>query len=225
MLSEHGHPWLAATLDLLMRPLARFRPRVVPKAQGRVLEIGVGTGLNAPLYNADRVTSWVGVEPDPHMRRRATSRIEALPFPTDLRSDSAEQLPFPDGHFDSLVCTFTLCTIPNAPKACQEMFRVLKPKGLLIFAEHTVSDSSGMASIQRWLNPVWKRLSGGCHLDRDPVRLLQNAGFTVRRLQGSGRRPWNLTPIHYGRARLRKDVLDSFEPQATLLDAEFQRDS
>lgn len=214
MLSEHGHPWLAATLDLLMRPLARFRSRVVPKARGHVLEIGVGTGLNAPLYDAKSVTSWVGVEPDPHMRRRAAKRIEALPFPTDLHNATAEHLPFPDGHFDSLVCTFTLCTIPDASKACQEMFRVLKPDGLLVFAEHTMSDSPAMASLQRWLNPVWKRFSGGCHLNREPVRLLQTAGFTVRRLQGSGRRPWNLTPIHYGRARLRKDILDSMQTHA-----------
>ena len=83
-----------------MRPLAKIRPRVVPKARGQVLEIGVGTGLNAPLYDADAVETWHGIEPDPHMRRRAEPRLASLPFPTELHSAGAEDLPFPDDHFD-----------------------------------------------------------------------------------------------------------------------------
>jgi len=205
LLVPSGHPWLAATLDWVMRPLAKIRPRVVPKARGQVLEIGVGTGLNAPLYDTDAVETWHGIEPDPHMRRRAKPRLAALPFPTELHSAGAEDLPFPDDHFDTLVCTFTLCTIPNVTAACAEMNRVLKPDGLLVFAEHTVSDSAPMKALQGWLNPLWRPLAGGCHLDRDPVYLLQQAGFQVYRLQGSGRKPWNLTPIHYGRARPRPD--------------------
>ncbi len=195
------HPIVAAVLDLAMRPLEPVRERVVPRASGRVLEIGVGTGLNAARYDPARIVELVGIEPDPHMLRRAAPRFEAAPYPSRLLQVGAEALPFDDTSFDEVVCTFTLCTIPEVERAVREMYRVLRPGGRLHFAEHTRSDYRPMHALQRGLQPAWGLFAGGCQLARDPVALLEGAGFELVEVHGHGRGPLNVTPVHRGLAR------------------------
>ncbi|MEZ4320952.1 MAG: class I SAM-dependent methyltransferase [Myxococcota bacterium] len=206
MRNPSGHPLVAATLDFTMRPLQRLRSKVVPRAAGHVLEIGVGTGLNAALYDPTRVLDLVGIEPDPHMLRRATPRYDALRSTSDgiaveLLQVGAEALPFEADRFDAIVVTFVLCTIPCVEDALREMHRVLAPDGVLHFAEHTRSDHRVMAGLQDLLNPVWGVFAGGCHLNRDALALLGDAGFALGEVHGHGRGPLGLTPVHRGTAR------------------------
>jgi len=198
MLRPDGHPVLAATLDWVMWPLDKLRPRVVSQAFGRVLELGVGTGLNLRHYVPEQVTRLDAIEPDPHMLSRARPRLEALPFPADLHQCGAEALPFADDHFDSIVCTFVMCTIPDLDSAIRELGRVLKPEGVLLLAEHTGSDHGLMRGLQGGIEPVWRHMAGGCHLTRDPVGLLRAAGFEGA-VRGSGRGPLNPTPVLWAR--------------------------
>lgn len=195
MRNPAGHPILAACLDVAMRGLARHRPEVVGAATGRVLEIGVGTGLNLPLYGDVEL---VGVEPDPHMLRRARARAATLGRPVELLPASAEALPFPDASFDTVVATFVFCTIPDVRRAAAEALRVLRPGGTLVFAEHVASTYPSVAAIQRGLDPAWQVFAGGCHLTRDPVTILREAGAAEVSATPRGPR-WTLTPVVAGR--------------------------
>lgn len=191
-----GHPWLARVLDVVMRPMYPARRFVVPEARGKVLEVGVGTGLNFDLY-AD-VESLTGVDPDPHMLERARPRAAALPFPTELLETGAERMPFADASFDTAVVTFTLCTIPGPEAALAEVRRVLKPGGLLLFVEHTRSIQSLVGGVQDTLTPLWKRIGGGCHLNRRAVELVRAAGFRVRSTEPVWGERWTLFPVYRG---------------------------
>lgn len=196
-----GHPVIARIIDTVMAPMDRIRAKVVPLARGRVLEIGVGTGMNLPHYRPEQVQRLVGVDPDPHMRVRAERRLPEAPVAMELLDVNAEALPFDDASFDEIVLTFTLCTIPDAEAAVAEMHRVLVPGGQLHFAEHTRSDAGITAWVQSAVDPVYTRFAGGCHLNRDPVALLEAAGFEIVELHGHGRSALNLTPLHRGLAR------------------------
>lgn len=200
MRCPEGHPFVAATLDLCMRPFAKIRTEVVPHARGRILEVGVGTAINLPLYRPEQVERLVGIEPDPHMRARAALRFAGAPFPAEIVAAGAEQLPFPDASFDTVVLTFTLCTIPDPGGAIIEMLRVLAPGGTLLFAEHTLSDHGATRAVQRFIEPLWGLCSGGCHVTRDPLVLLDLGGFRVVEQHGHGRGPLNLTPVYRGKA-------------------------
>ncbi len=145
-----GHPWLARTLDVVMRPMYPARRFVVPEATGTVLEVGVGTGLNFGLYRD--VTALEGVDPDPFMLARARERVADLPFPVRLHQTGAERMPFADGHFDTAVVTFTLCTIPDPAAALAEVHRVLRAGGRLLFVEHTRSIQPLVARRERVLH-------------------------------------------------------------------------
>ncbi|MCU0929931.1 MAG: class I SAM-dependent methyltransferase [Burkholderiaceae bacterium] len=175
---RHLLPWL---IDLAcgVAPIRRQRLLVIPRAEGRVLEVGFGTGLNVPLYDRARVTTVVGVDPALRMHGLARRRIEAAGLDVQLMGLSAETLPAPDASFDTVVSTYTLCTIPDVAAALREMRRVLKPGGRLLFAEHGLAPDAGVAAWQRRLNPLWSPLAGGCRLDRDIPALLREAGFDV----------------------------------------------
>ena len=163
-----------------MAPIRRQRLLVIPRAHGRVLEVGIGTGLNVPLYDRTRVTTLVGVDPALRWHRLARRRIEAAGIDVQLMGLSAETLPAPDASFDTVVSTYTLCTIPDVAAALREMRRVLKPGGRLLFAEHGLAPDAGVAAWQRRLNPLWSPLAGGCRLDRDIPALLREAGFDAQ---------------------------------------------
>ena len=185
---------LPRLLDLAMRNsrLAPYRERVIGAAQGRVLEIGVGSGLNLPLYGKVVDSLWA-IDPSPELLWLAGTEAARAPAPVSLIRASAEQLPFADAAFDTLVMTWTLCSIPNPDAALAEMRRVLRPGGRLLFVEHGLSLEPRIAGWQHWLTPCWKRIGGGCHLDRKMDDLIRAAGFRVDALETvymKGPKPW-----------------------------------
>lgn len=176
---------LPYVLDLAcgIDPVRRQREKVVPLARGRVLEIGIGTGLNAAHYKREQVEQIVGLDPALQMHRLARKRIAQAQLPVELVGLPAEKIPQPDASFDTVLMTYTLCTIPDPVSALREMRRVLKPGGRLIFCEHGRAPDE---SVRRWqdrLNPYWKPLAGGCNLNRDVPQLLREAGFRCDDLQ------------------------------------------
>src|SRR5579863_670115 len=175
---------LPRLLDLAMRNdlLDSYRRETIRTAQGLVLEVGVGSGLNLPLYSA-AVHRVFGIDPSPELLDRAHKRIGDARVPISLVRASAEQLPFADSRFDTIVMTWTLCSIPRPSAALDEMRRVLKPGGRLMFVEHGLSPEPGIIRWQRRLTPCWKRIGGGCHLDRKMDDLIRAAGFRVDALE------------------------------------------
>ena len=161
------------------KPTRRQREKVVPQAEGRVLEIGIGSGLNLPHYDAERVTHLFGLEPSPEMRQIATERVGQLRFPFEFIDLPGEEIPLEADSVDTVVTTFTLCTIPDAHTALQGMRRVLKPGGRLLFCEHGEAPDAGVLKWQNRINPVWKKIGGGCNLNRRIFTLIEEAGFTL----------------------------------------------
>jgi ubiquinone/menaquinone biosynthesis C-methylase UbiE len=159
-----------------------FRQRVVSAAEGRVLEIGAGSGLNFPFYGAT-VTSVIGLEPSSALLRMAGARASNAKVPITLLDASAEAIPLDSDSIDTVVTTWTLCTIPNAPLALAEMRRVLKPGGTLRFVEHGRAPEPGVARWQDRLDPLWSRLAGGCHLNREIDALILGNGFRIEALE------------------------------------------
>ena len=152
--------------------VSRQRQLVVPLAQGRVLEVGIGTGLNMPWYDKTRVTKITGLDPALELHPLARERIAQAGLDVALVGLSAEQIPLPDASFDTVLITYTLCTMPDPPAALREMRRVLAPGGRLLFCEHGRAPDE---SVRRWqdrLQPLWGKLAGGCHLGRDIPALL-----------------------------------------------------
>jgi ubiquinone/menaquinone biosynthesis C-methylase UbiE len=158
------------------KDLTPRRSEVVGGARGRVLEVGIGPGLNLPFYGA-QVTELDGVDPSPELLREARRKAAAPRFPVRFHQESAERLPFPDGTFDTAVMTWTLCSIPDPEAALREVRRVLKPAGRLLFVEHGFSPDPGVAKWQRRLEPAWRRFAGGCHLTRRIDEMVRAAGF------------------------------------------------
>lgn len=175
-------PWL---LDVAcgIGPFSRQRRKVVPLASGRVLEIGIGTGLNLAYYDRSRVAELIGLDPGVEMHRLARKRAAAAGIEVQLVALSAERIPFEDGAFDTVLVTYSLCTIPDPAAALREMRRVLKPSGQLIFCEHGLARDASVRAWQRRLTPPWSKMAGGCHLDRDIPALLLQAGFRLLDLQ------------------------------------------
>jgi ubiquinone/menaquinone biosynthesis C-methylase UbiE len=174
---------LPALIDVAMRhrDLAAYRARVVPAAAGRVLEIGIGSGLNLPSYGP-QVRELIGIDPSPKLLARAGRRAADVAVPVELIEGSAESLPLPDASVDTVVVTWALCSIPNIRRALREMRRVMAPGGALLFVEHGRAPDPGVAVWQDRLTPVWKRLAGGCHLNRPIGFLIREAGFTMAEL-------------------------------------------
>jgi ubiquinone/menaquinone biosynthesis C-methylase UbiE len=160
-----------------LRAVRRQRRKVVPSAYGRVLEIGIGTGLNLEHYDKLRIERLVGVDPGIEMHPLARKRAERAGLPVELVGLSAETLPFEASTFDTVLVTYALCTIPDPIVALRELRRVLKLGGILIFCEHGLAPDPSVRRWQQRLTPLWSRLAGGCHLDRDIPALLAEAGF------------------------------------------------
>jgi len=179
---RHILPWL---LDAAMstKPITYQRRKVVPRAEGRVLEIGFGAGHNLPYYDAAKVSHLWALEPSAEMRARAAERVAASPIKPDYLGLSGESIPLGDGEADTVLITYTMCTIPGVAKALGEMRRVLKPAGRMIFCEHGTAPDAKVERFQRRITPVWRSLCGGCHVDRPIPKLIQDAGFTVEDMQ------------------------------------------
>lgn len=159
------------------------RQKVVPQATGRVLEVGMGPGLNLPFYDRDQVEFVWGLEPSEGMRRRAEATIEASEIDVKWLGLPGEQIPLDDDSADSIVLTYTLCSIADWHTALGQMRRVLKPGGKVYFSEHGEAPDEAVRKWQRRLNPVWKVVAGGCHLDRPIVACLEETGFTIDSLE------------------------------------------
>lgn len=166
-----------------MRAFARQREKVVPLAKGVVLEIGIGTGLNIRHYNASAVSKIIGIDPAMQMHRLAKKRIDRSGLSVELVGLPADQIPLADSSVDTIVMTYTLCTIPEPISALKEMRRVLKPGGKLLFCEHGVAPDESVRKTQNQLQPVWGKLSGGCHLNRDIPALLKAGGFQLNEIE------------------------------------------
>ncbi|WP_028997089.1 class I SAM-dependent methyltransferase [Azohydromonas australica] len=162
-----------------LSPIARQRRKVIPQAAGRVLEIGIGTGLNLAFYDRAKVERLVGIDPATEMHALARKRSQRLGLPVELLQLSAEEVPVESGSFDTVICTYTLCSVSSPDQALREMRRVLRPGGKLLFAEHGLAPDAPVAKWQARLEPYWSRIAGGCHLTRDVPRLLAEAGFSA----------------------------------------------
>lgn len=160
-------------------PMMKQRAKIIPQASGRVLELGIGMGLNLGLYDAARVESVTGVDPAAELRARAEAAPRDPRLKVTVADGTAEALPFEAGSFDTVVCTFTLCSVHNPAQALSEARRVLKPGGRFLFCEHGLAPDAAVAKWQRRVEPVWKRLAGGCHLTRPVAASIEASGFRM----------------------------------------------
>jgi len=188
---------LPRIIDCVMKDeaAAARRSELIPQATGAVLEVGIGSGLNLPFYSS-AVTRLHGVDASAPLLSMARKKIDRLSFPVELACQSAEQLPVDRESIDTVVTTWTLCSIADPLQALREMKRVLKPGGRLLFVEHGASPDAGVEAWQRRLNPLWRRMAGGCNLDRKIDALIGAAGFTIARLHTTylpGPRPLTYT--------------------------------
>ncbi len=182
-------------------PLAAYRRRVVPAAEGRVLEIGIGSGLNLPFYGV-AMTELVGLDPSPRLLSMAADASRKATQRVTLLEGSAEAVPLDDASVDTVVTTWTLCTIPDVDRALREMRRVLKPGGRLLFVEHGRSPDGGVRRWRERLNPIWRHVGGGCHLNRPIPQLLERTGFRIERMDtGYMQGPKPMTFTYDGSAR------------------------
>lgn len=178
-------------------PILRQRQKVVPAAGGRVLEIGVGSGLNLPLYDASKVERLWALDPAPEMAVMARRAAAGLPFEVEILGLPGEEIPLDDHSVDTVVMTFTLCTIPDPIVALRQMARVLRPGGQLLFCEHGRAPDVDVRRWQDRVDPLWKRLAGGCHLNRDIPELLRQGGFRLQDLDTMYLPGWRAASFNY----------------------------
>jgi len=192
-------------------PNMRQRAKVVPAASGTVLEIGFGSGLNLPFYDRATVRQLWALEPAEEMWALARARVASAPFPVDFLEASAEDVPLPDHTVDTVVVTYTLCTIPDVRRALEEAARVLVPNGRLLFCEHGLAPDESTSRWQNRLNPVWKRLGGGCNLNRAIPALLRGGGFEVLELSAMYIPGWRPASFNYWGTAIPEKVLADWQ--------------
>ena len=161
------------------KPITKQRQKIVPQADGVVLEIGAGAMTNLAYMNPERVERLIAIEPSEALRRKAEKAIDGAPFEVSLSGHLAEALPLEDASVDTILFTYVLCTIPDWEAALAEARRVLKPGGKILWAEHGLAPDDRVARVQRTVEPLWKRLAGGCHLTRSTTGLLRSGGFQI----------------------------------------------
>jgi ubiquinone/menaquinone biosynthesis C-methylase UbiE len=196
---------LPRLIDAVMRQerLTEYRRRALSEAEGRVLEIGVGSGLNFPFY-ASTTPQAIGLDPSPRLLSMADRARSGARCRVELLEGSAEAIPLEDRSVDTVVTTWTLCSVPNVPRALAEIRRVLSPSGRLLFVEHGRSPDASVRQWQNRLTPLWRRVAGGCHLNRPVSELIEGAGFRIERLQtGYMKGPRPMTFMYEGRAGVR----------------------
>ena len=161
------------------KPVARQREKVVPLAEGRVLEIGIGSGLNLPFYDKTKVDEIWGLDPSEELSGMARTVATQEGMKVNFISSGAEEIPLPDDHFDSVLITYTMCTIPEVIRANTEIRRVLKDQGKMIFCEHGVAPDDNIRKWQKRINPFWGKIAGGCNINRNIPLLIQESGFDI----------------------------------------------
>ncbi len=166
-----------------LKPIRKQREKVVPRAQGVVLEVGIGSGHNLAYYDPEKVTRIIGIDPNPTLTAIAKRRIETTRLKVEIIQQGAEQIPLPEDLADTAVITYSMCTIPDAAAALREVHRVLKPSGRLLFVEHGRSTQLSTAKWQDRLNPLWNRLAGGCNLNRNVAKLIADNGFNLDEIE------------------------------------------
>jgi SAM-dependent methyltransferase len=164
------------------KPITYQRKKVVPMASGTILEIGIGTGLNLEHYDASRVDRVIGLDPSETSWKIAQKHASGLEFPLEFIGLPGEEIPLDDNSVDTVLVTFSLCTIADPVTALAGMGRVLKPGGKLVFAEHGCAPDTNVRKWQDRVNPLWKTLFGGCHLNRDIPALLGEGGFNITQI-------------------------------------------
>lgn len=163
-------------------PIDKQRQKIVPAAEGVVLELGFGAGLNLPHYDAAKVRKLYALEPAPGLVKRARERLRNAPFDVEILPETAENMSLGPKSVDAVLVTYSLCTIPGAVSALERARRALKPNGRLLFCEHGLSPDPAVQRWQKRIEPVWKVIGGGCHLSRDIPALIEAAGFMIENL-------------------------------------------
>lgn len=183
------------------KPTMRQRAKVVPHARGNVLEVGFGSGLNLPFYDAGEIGRVWALEPSREMWSMARERVDAAEFPVEHVEASAEEIPLRDRSADTVLVTYTLCTLPDVQRSLAEVKRVLAPGGELIFCEHGEAPDDSVRRWQERLNPIWRAIGGGCNLHRPIPSLLEEAGLQTRELSSMYIPGWRPASFNYwGRA-------------------------
>lgn len=164
-------------------PVTKQRLKIVPQAEGVVLELGFGSGLNLPHYDASRVRKLYALEPAPGMLAKAKKAVRDAPFAVDILSEKAEAMSLAPQSVDTVLVTYSLCTIPDAVAALESARQALKPGGRLLFCEHGLAPDEDVRRWQRRIEPVWRAVGGGCHLSRDIPAMIRAAGFELERVE------------------------------------------
>ncbi len=161
-------------------PIMKLRGQLIPLATGDVFELGCGGGINQQFYNAGAITSYAGIDPGEKLLDYANAEAEKRGWSADIRNGVGEAIPFSDASFDTVVCTYTLCSVQDEKQVLKEMRRILRPGGTLLFLEHGRAPDAHVAKWQSRIEPFWKPFAGGCHLTRPITSAVIDAGFAVQ---------------------------------------------
>jgi len=179
------------------KPSMKQRSKIIPRAQGNALEIGIGSGLNLPFYSEGAIKHLMAIDPSVETWQQNKIDIQQLPFDFEFIKAYAEDIPADNNSFDTVVITYSLCTILDTQKALEEIRRVLKPNGKLLFCEHGKAPDVVIQKWQNRLNPLWKRVGGGCHLNKDIPSLIKNNGFKIKQLDSMYIPGWKPASFNY----------------------------
>jgi ubiquinone/menaquinone biosynthesis C-methylase UbiE len=161
------------------KPINFQRDKIVPLAKGIVLDVGIGSGLNIPFYNKSKIDHLYGLDPSDELLKIAKSIAEKHELEIEFLECGAEAIPLPDNSIDTVLITYTMCTIPDVELSNLEIMRVLKPEGQLLFCEHGLAPDKNIVKWQRRINPIWNKIAGGCNLNRDIPKLITSSGFKI----------------------------------------------
>ncbi|NQW36222.1 MAG: class I SAM-dependent methyltransferase [Flavobacteriales bacterium] len=186
------------------KPSMKQRAKIIPQAQGNVLEIGIGSGLNLPFYAKDALKHLTAIDPSIETWHKNKIDTQSLPFGFEFIKAFAEDIPADSNSFDTVVITYALCTIPDTQKALSEIRRVLKTNGKLLFCEHGKAPDAAVQKWQNRINPLWKHIGGGCHLNKDIPLLIKDNGFKINQLDTMYIPGWKPASFNYwGSAQIR----------------------